>query len=225
MNVDHDGVEVVPQFIDVEAMTALQLEMMNLEKTLSSKNKRGGIRNLEKKSPLVLKMSQSSDVITLAKRYLSGKPQLVRAIFFNKTPSSNWLVSWHQDKTVAVSKRFDLPEWGPWSLKEGVNHVQAPLAVLDDMITLRIHLDDSNTFNGCLNVIPKSHAQGLMRQSEINNIISQDNIFTCQVKRGDILVMRPHLLHSSRKAITPTQRRVIHLEYSSYTLPVGVDWA
>jgi hypothetical protein len=65
--------------------------------------------------------------------------QLVRAIIFNKPPETNWFVRWHQDKMIAVSEY--LAEIGsPWGLKDGVHHVQPPLAVLASMVTIRVLL-------------------------------------------------------------------------------------
>jgi hypothetical protein len=66
----------------------------------------------------------------------------VRALFFDKTPEANWPVLWHQDLTIAVAERHDLEGWGPWSVKAGVSHVQPPTALLAQMLTIRVHLDD-----------------------------------------------------------------------------------
>ncbi|WP_141215531.1 hypothetical protein [Hahella sp. CCB-MM4] len=48
---------------------------------------------------------------------------------------------------------------------------------------------------------------------------------SCEAIEGSILVMRPHLLHASSKAIAPTNRRILHVEYSDYRLPEGIHWA
>ena len=40
-----------------------------------------------------------------------------RATLFDKTPAANWWVGWHQDRTVPVQQRVDLPGYGPWSTK------------------------------------------------------------------------------------------------------------
>ena len=47
---------------------------------------------------------------------------------------------------------------------------------------------------------------------------------TCVANRGDAIVMRPLLLHSSSPAKVPSSRRVLHLEFSSDELPSGVEW-
>lgn len=63
---------------------------------------------------------------------LAGKPaRLVRILVFDKTPALNWGVPWHQDRTVALRERHDLPGFGPWSVKEGVPHAEPPVALLE----------------------------------------------------------------------------------------------
>ena len=58
-------------------------------------------------------------------------------------------------KTIAVSDKFEKAGWGPWTLKAGVHHVQPPIEVLNNMVTFRIHLDDTNESNGCLKLIDR----------------------------------------------------------------------
>ena len=123
------------------------------ELTLSSKS--GGIRNIEQKLPYAQKLISSDKLLKAAQKYLNATPQFIRAILFNKTPENNWLVSWHQDKTIAVSDKFEKAGWGPWTLKAGVHHVQPPIKVLNNMVTFRIHLDDTNESNGCLKLIDR----------------------------------------------------------------------
>ena len=50
----------------------------------------------------------------------------VRAILFDKSPAANWALGWHQDRTIAVRARADVPGYGPWSRKAGLQHVEPP---------------------------------------------------------------------------------------------------
>ena len=160
-----------------------------------------------------------------AREYLKGEPKIVKVIMFDKTTDKNWLVTWHQDKTVSLNTKKDIPGWGPWSLKDGIHHVQPDLSVLEDMITFRVHLDDADETNGCLKVIPGSHNLGILKQSVIDQTIADSQEFICSATKGDLLVMRPHLLHSSSKGSVPNHRRIVHVEYSSFELPEGLSWA
>jgi len=66
----------------------------------------------------------------------------VRGIFFDKTTGANWPVPWHQDLSLAVLVRREIPGWTAWSLKNGIHHVQPPADILERMLTVRLHLDD-----------------------------------------------------------------------------------
>lgn len=203
-----------------------QLQSINLEiGTTSLISNTGGIRNTDKKFPTINKLAHSEQLMKLASNYLPKPANLVRAILFEKTGSNNWFVTWHQDKTVAVSSKFSKDGWGPWSIKDGVNHVQPPVEVLNQMVTLRVHLDDTNQNNGCLKILPKSHLLGLLNSNEIREYTNEQTVITCEATARSILVMRPHILHASSKGTQPSRRRIIHLEYSCFKLPDGVHWS
>lgn len=93
--------------------------------------------------------------------------------------------------------------------------MQPPLEVLNQMLTLRIHIDPADDQNGCLQVMPSSHKLGVLKHSEINEHVDKNRVVNCIAKKGDTLIMRPLLLHSSSKALNPSHRRTLHLEYSS----------
>lgn len=216
-----NGFEIIESFLTEDELLELSRDL----EPLSLASRSGGIRNIEKKSKVVNAVVLSSRVLREASNYLDEPVKFVRAILFDKTPLNNWFVAWHQDKTVSVSHKFVQEGWEPWSVKDGVLHVQPPETVLNQMVTFRIHLEDSNLENGCLKIIPNSHSQGLLSQCSIKEFVDSCESINCDVKRGSAIVMRPHLLHSSSKAIAPSRRPVLHLEFSSYELPEGVGWA
>ncbi len=221
MNIEKNGFEIHTNFINDESIN----EIINEIEALAPDYPKHGIRNAEKKLVLVRKLVDSSLLRKKAESFLSGWPEIVRVIVFDKTSDKNWFVAWHQDKTISVSEKADIPGWGPWSVKDGINHVQPDLNVLEDMVTFRIHLDDANESNGCLKVIPKSHDLGILSKGAQDRVVSESEEYICIVKSGDLLVMRPHLLHSSSKAVVPCHRRIVHVEYSSFKLPMGLAWA
>ena len=221
MSLSDNGYELINSFLSSEQLDAFNSELGSVELPKSA----GGIRNAQAKYKSISSFSSSSQVLDQAAVYLNGKPRFVRAILFNKSSSNNWLVSWHQDRTVAVSEKFSADGWGPWSEKDGVLHVQPPIEVLNSMVTFRIHLDAASEQNGCLSVVPKSHKLGILTQKEISERSSTFTSVLCPAPERSALVMRPHLLHASAKGKLPSQRRVLHLEYSDYELPAGVSWA
>lgn len=165
------------------------------------------------------------DMRTLSDRLLESRSFPVRSILFDKTPQTNWDVVWHQDVTIAVKERKDVEGFGPWSVKGGVSHVQPPASVLEKMVTLRLHLDDCPAENGPLLVVPGSHLRGFIDIRTLDTAACDRDAVACTVNAGDVVVMRPLLLHASKKSIVPSHRRVLHIEYATERLPDGLRWA
>ncbi len=221
MTFQKDGYEILNDVIPDDEINRVKQEIS----TLSATSNRGGIRNAEKLFPSIKSFVHSQQLFELANTYLSGAASIVRVILFDKNPENNWLVTWHQDKTVAVSQPFEMEGWGPWSIKDHTHHVQPPESALNQMVTFRIHLDPTDENNGCLKVIPGSHQFGVLPQKMIGNLCKDQKPISCSAREGSILVMRPHLVHASSKATIPGNRRILHVEYSDYRLPPGVSWA
>lgn len=174
--------------------------------------------------PDVNALARSEALMALVKPFLKGRALPVRGIFFDKSAEANWLVAWHQDLTLAVRERFDVPGFGPWSVKAGVSHVQPPAEWLQQMITVRLHLDDADESNGALRVLPGSHAQGRLSTEEIGEWRVRVPEVLCVVPAGGALLMRPLLLHASGRSVSGRHRRVLHLEYAGFDLPAGLEW-
>ena len=149
----------------------------------------------------------------------------VRILFFDKTPGSNWGVPWHQDRTIAVKERHDLDGYGPWTSKGGVLHVEPPVTVLANMLTLRLFLDDCSPANGPLEIARGSHRRGRVAATEIRKIVERSQIFVGTGQTGDVLAMKLLAVHSSKRAESPAHRRVLHVDYASLPLPAPLEWA
>jgi ectoine hydroxylase-related dioxygenase (phytanoyl-CoA dioxygenase family) len=180
----------------------------------------GGLRNAW---PLV-NASARGTLDALAETLLQAPAHAVRAILFDKTPQSNWTVPWHQDLSIPVRERHDVEGFGRWSLKEGIWHAQPPAAVLEGMLTLRLHLDDCDDDNAPLQVLSGSHLQGRLDEARYAALLRGRAAIVCTAKAGDVLAMRPLLLHASAKAARPARRRVLHVEYAGGALPAPLRW-
>lgn len=148
---------------------------------------------------------------------------VVKSIYFDKPEQSNWFVSYHQDLTISVDKKIDLPNYGPWTVKQNQFAVQPPLDVLENIYTIRILLDDTDENNGALKVIAGSHLKEIYRPETIDWTKESETI--CKVKKGGIMIMKPLLLHGSNRTTNNNQRRVIHIEFSNMELPQGLNWS
>jgi hypothetical protein len=93
---------------------------------------------------------------------------IVKSIYFDKPETSNWFVAYHQDLTISVDKKIDIPGFSSWTKKHNQFAVQPTLNVLQDNFTIRIHLDETTEHNGALKVIPGSHKKGVYRPETID---------------------------------------------------------
>ena len=147
---------------------------------------------------------------------------LVKSIYFDKPEQSNWFVSYHHDLTISVDRKVELENFGPWTTKQNQFAVQPPVEFLENIFTIRIHLDDTDEKNGALKILPGSHANGICRIENRNKTIHEQ---ICKVNSGGIMIMKPLLFHSSSRSSSNKKRRVIHLEFCGLHLPAEINWA
>ncbi len=174
--------------------------------------------------PSVRKLAYSAALRSIVDPVVGSDALLVKAMFFDKVRDANWKVPWHQDLMIAVNRRRDSDGFGPWTLKDGVDFVQPPIAILEQVLTLRVHLDSCDERNGALKVIPRSHESGCLNEHQIKEMCELNQAHVCRASAGDVLVMRPLLLHSSSPATQNLPRRILHLEYTAVGLPDGLGW-
>ena len=186
--------------------------------------RKGGRRDVVDGLPHLRELSEHVEVLRIMSDLLGEEAFLVRATLFDKTAEANWKVPWHQDVTIAVKERHDTTGYSPWSTKSGVVHVQPPTEVLQRMVTIRVHIDPCPKTNGALWVMPGSHHHGRLNQNEISSYIDEKSTVCCEAGIGDILVMRPLLLHSSSASLKPARRRVLHFDFAIGDLPNGLRW-
>jgi ectoine hydroxylase-related dioxygenase (phytanoyl-CoA dioxygenase family) len=219
-SVAQQGFEIIPDLFDREGMASV---IKSLDQ-IPLRHGRAGARNTLRIES-VKELARDSRLLNLASNLLGGDATPFRATFFDKSPQANWLVVWHQDTALPVRERPDAKGWGPWSVKEGVVCAHAPADALEQVLAIRIHLDDSDEQNGSLRVLPQTHTLGVLSDDTIHDLSEKIQPVDCFVDAGGVLVMKPLLLHSSSKAKSENcHRRVLHVEYAtSMSFPDGIE--
>lgn len=151
-------------------------------------------------------------------------PVPVLCTLFAKSPANNWLVALHQDLSIPAAARVPDPRCSGWSEKEGDLFVQPPSELLDDLLAVRLHLDDCDERNGALRVVPGSHRCGRLSAEEAIRQRDQTGEVFVPVAAGSAMLMRPLLLHASSKSIDARPRRVLHFVFGPAALPCGLRW-
>ncbi len=185
---------------------------------------RAGIRHMMH-DPAVSELAQDPRLVEITRDILGDKAFPFRATLFDKSPASNWLVVWHQDTALPIRQKYELAGWGPWSLKDGVDYAHAPASALEQILAIRIQLDDSNSDNGPLRVLPGTHDCGVLGDDAIHKLSTEIEPVDCTVLKGGIVLMRPLIVHASSKSATKVNRRVLHIEYTAQSCLDGLELA
>ena len=115
-------------------------------------------------------------------RTLGPRTALVRGLYFDKPPGGSWSLPWHRDLTIAVKQHGPPGRFKKPTIKAGVPHVEAPVELLRDMLTARLHLDAMTMHNGPLQVAPASH--------HLDAAACRDAV-TLHLRAGDVLLDAP----------------------------------
>jgi ectoine hydroxylase-related dioxygenase (phytanoyl-CoA dioxygenase family) len=203
-------------------------EISDLHATLNQSGlprSRAGMRHAMRNES-VAAVAHDPRLLSMAQEILGSAAIPFRATLFDKSPASNWLVVWHQDTALPLRERREVPGWGPWSIKDGVNYAHAPASALEQVLALRLHLDNSVAENGPLRVLPGTHALGVLSDDALHDLSTKITDIECLVPRSGILAMRPLVVHASSKSQSDAPRRVLHIEYAvSYAIADGLELA
>jgi ectoine hydroxylase-related dioxygenase (phytanoyl-CoA dioxygenase family) len=221
-----DGFAITPDIFSAEELTAITSGVEMADASSPSFRKSSdlfAIRHVLNEIPPISRLIFSERFKQIVTAILGNEYFLIKSIYFDKPARSNWFVPWHQDLTISVTQKVDRPGYTNWLVKQNNYSVQPPVDLLQRMFSIRIHLDDTTVDNGALKVIPGSHRHGIQRFAQ--SLLDEKPSVTCEVPAGGIMLMRPLLMHASDRTTNDARRRVIHLEFSNYTLPDGLMWA
>jgi len=222
-----DGFAWVRGAVEEPLVAALRQAFEALPEGTGVRRRGGGVfavRNALGAVPETGAVLRAAPIHAAIEALLGPDARPVKATLFDKTATANWNVGWHQDVTIAVHERREAPGFGAWSVKAGVPHVQPPAAVLEGMLAARLHLDPCGADNGPLRVLPGSHRSGRLTAAEQARWVAECDPVLCTAEAGDLLLLRPLLLHASTPARAPGHRRVLHVEYAAAALPDGLEW-
>lgn len=222
---ERDGCMLLPEAVTDQDLVAVQRELDTAPVGSYRERKNGArfaIRNVHLQLPGLRLFLEQGRFPALASEVLGAEVNLVSATLFDKLPGANWFVPPHQDLFVPIVGSTDDPHWTNWSTKAGVQYVEPPLDVQQQLLAVRVHLDECPGRNGALEVVPRSQQSRLI-EDEVA-LIDEGAFQLCPADAGEILLMRPLLVHRSRSAELPQRRRVLHIVYSTARLPEGLTW-
>ena len=170
-----------------------------------------------------LEQSGLATILEKLSSLLSATP--VRIVAFNKSKDANWSVPWHQDRVIAVQKRHAVEGFSNWSQKAGLWHCEPPLALLQHILFVRVHLDDTDANSGAMEIARGSHKAGKVAAAEAEEVAARYPMEVCTAERDDVLVLKMLTVHRSGSARKPRSRREFRIDFAGFSLPTPLSWA
>ncbi len=214
---DADGATVIGSGLPADVLASISREF--------AEDARPGQRSFTLPDAIISLLTPEGAVGRIASALMGRRADPVRVLKFDKNATSNWAVPWHQDRTIAVVERLEVPGFAVWSRKGGIHHVEPPEDFLCDMIALRLHLDDCVEDNGPLEIAAGSWTLGRVPSADVVDAAARHDIVTCLADAGEIVAMRGLTLHASQPARNVAHRRVLHVDYATRPLPAPLRFA
>jgi len=119
-----------------------------------------------------------------------------RAMFMNKPAQRGTFLPWHQDRWTYLSE--------------------------DPKLTVWTALDPATKANGCVQVVPGSHKQGLINPSHLSGFLTEEQaaehatpekVVYLELEPGEVALLHNYLLHASDVNKTDISRRAFSVCY------------
>jgi hypothetical protein len=214
---EDDGAQIFPGALDPHACLSIERAVADLRRDVP------GVR-IGSAPALRGMLAVDGPVGRIAGSVLGRDARPVRAVLFDKTAARNWALGWHQDRTIVVEQRGAVDGFGPWTVKAGFVQVEPPFALLERMVTIRVHLDSVDATNAPLRIVPESHRLGRLPEASIAHVVEVRGERLCRANRGDVWLYATPIVHGSRGADPPRRRRVLQIDYAAEDLPAPLRW-
>jgi hypothetical protein len=166
------------------------------------------VRNLLAANKSLSRLLTTVGITAIANAALGVQSAALDATYFDKNAKTNWKVPAHQDLVIPATA---VPCGSPRIERYGTTYTEPPTEFLRQLVALRIHFDDCPVDNGALSVVPCSHREKLGDARILS--MPPSAFVACAARAGDILLMKPMLVHRSSPAVQPHHRRVLHVVY------------
>ncbi len=214
-DLDVDGVLVVPAAVQAEALASLWscVQAASCPGLVATRSTVYGARSLLTARPELRQVLVDLHLDDVARRALGRAVFPLDAVFFDKNANANWAVPAHQDLVVPVPSSVPSSAVRNLRARHGTVYAEPPVSALQELVAVRVHFDDASASSGGLFALVGSHARGRWSDADLRQIRS-DAFRPYDCSAGDLLLMKPLVVHRSPRATRPERRRVLHLLYA-----------
>ena len=162
---------------------------------------------------LLINMNLKKIIESLGEGY-----SLIRSAYFDNRVSKPEKTVWRQRRRLTFPVKIEGADYSNWQLEGDFFSAEPPARIMQDMVIVRIHLDDSDQNNGELKIFKGSHSQ-ILDHSAIKVITENGLPSNCGILAGGIQILKPFILQSETKRSRSKKNRIIELTFSSSDLP------
>lgn len=208
---DRDGYVLVPNVVDSDWVERARAHIARLMREHPEVRPEHFHSSLAKRDPTWLELASDERLLDVAECFIGPNIALFGTHYICKPPGDGQPVLWHQDGSY-------------WPLE--------PM----DVVTIWVAIDDVDTENGCLRVIPESHRTHLtglrsrtdhpnVLGSEIDMAVDDSRAQDCVLAAGGVEIHHPLTIHGSTANRSARWRRGLTIRYIPTTTRIsGPSW-
>ncbi|MGL4230294.1 MAG: phytanoyl-CoA dioxygenase family protein, partial [Casimicrobium sp.] len=132
----------------------------------------------------------------------------IQCTLFEKSAERNWSVTAHQDLMLPTEQLVGR------QTADGLCVRRGSCGELANVVAVRCHVDDCLEGDGALRTKPGTHRLGILRDDQVVEKTKAIGWKTHEARSGDVLLMRPLVVHSSAKSSGVSRRRVLHFVFA-----------
>jgi hypothetical protein len=114
---------------EIDAISAIVIRANSAKPTFRKTDDLFAIRQFLREVPEAQALIFTTRLNPIIAEYFGSDYFVVKSIYFDKPEHSNWFVAWHQDLTISVDKKVEVPGFGHWTIKQDQYAVQPPLSI------------------------------------------------------------------------------------------------
>jgi ectoine hydroxylase-related dioxygenase (phytanoyl-CoA dioxygenase family) len=194
-----DGYVIFREVIDADLIREADAHVRWLQERYPERRGEDLSTELVASDPFWVRLVSDDRLLDVASIFIGPDIALFASHYISKPPRSGKLVPWHQDGAF-------------WPLD--------PMNV----VTLWLAVDESTPENGCLRVIPGSHAEGLHAVRDrpgdgavfdVESAVAVDETRAADLalEPGDVEVHHPNIMHGSNRNASPKRRCGLTIRY------------
>jgi len=213
---DAQGVVLLPALLNAAQLSRLWAAIAQETLVGAVRGRSGaayGARGLLRARPELVQQLAEVGLPSIAGAALRRPAVPIDAVSFDKHVAANWAVPSHQDVVVPVPAGAELSSLRNVRIRDGVTYAEPAECVLRELVALRISFDDAGVENGALEVVPGSHLRGRLSDADLRRTSLAD-YRQYPSRAGDVLLVKPLVVHRSARSLVPARRRVLQVVYA-----------